>query len=86
MRELDLYTPDDISRALVEALREITPRHYNGPFPPERAYEEGCVGEELFPFAWYSRSRARRMYLKVAMQGDALIVVSFHPERKKRKQ
>jgi hypothetical protein len=76
---LDWYTPDAISAGLEHVFAELSPEHYAGRTPPERAIEKECAGAELFPFDWYSSFLGERMYLKLATNDRGTVwIVSLH--------
>lgn len=86
-RRLGLYGNTDRDTAIRIALLEIAPDHYAGRLPPEKCAEEGFRGCEMFAFAWESRSRACRMYVKFVLKPaptrdlpETLAIVSFHEE------
>ena len=75
-------TTAELRNAVLEALKEITPRDYRGDYPPERAYEPAVKDAELFPFCWQSTSRKTLMYIKFCFHEDQTCLVSFHRSRK----
>jgi hypothetical protein len=85
LRELGVFGDPDTRRALLDALEEIAPGDYRGAFPPDLSYEDGCKDAILCPFAWQSKSRACRMYLKFCFFEDRLKIVTFHRQREKTK-
>jgi hypothetical protein len=81
---LDLdYLVGDLVKDLATIFREIKPNHYEGRRPPQKSYERGILGSELFAFRWSSRIFARDMYLKFAVREGVLWLVSLHRDRSK---
>jgi hypothetical protein len=81
---LDLdYLVGDLVEDLPAIFREIKPTHYEGQRPPQKSYEQGILGSELFAFRWPSRLFGRNMYLKFAVREGVLWVVSLHRDRSK---
>jgi hypothetical protein len=73
---------------LLGVLGEVKPEHYAGKRPPERSYEGGTGGPELFAFRWNSIFFGhRKMYFKFSLietkQGSRAIVYSIHPNRER---
>jgi hypothetical protein len=76
---LDLgYDIAGISCVLRRLLNEISQKDYAGTKPPQRSYKAPILDSELYAFSWESRSLGCRVYLKFAMKGDALWIVSPH--------
>jgi hypothetical protein len=72
-------------KAQVAVLQEISARDYSGGTPPEKSYEVGVVGDDLFAFAWDSKYFRRRMYFKFCLHKEneedlSLYIASLHPE------
>ena len=72
----------NISYILIDLLEEITPYHYAGQYPPQRSYEDEIKGCELLAFRWLSKKLGCRVYLKFAIKGNRMWLVSFHEDRK----
>ncbi len=79
--DLDLITAEEQTRALMNALQEITPHDYKGSHPPQMSYEPLVRGAELFAFAWASSSFGCRMYLKFCVFREEVYFFSLHKER-----
>jgi hypothetical protein len=89
-QSLLLFSAEDQIEGLAAALREITARAYSGAYPPDKSYEAGVRGDDLFAFAWTSEFFRRRMYFKFCLHkedGDdsTLYVFSLHEEKRLRK-
>ena len=67
---------------LVDLLKEITPNHYAGQYPPQRSYEHDIEGYELLAFRWLSKTLGCRVYLKFTIKGKRMWLVSLHEDRK----
>ena len=79
---LDLdFLMEDLADRLPEILSEIYPRDYQGQRPPARSYERSILNFELFAFRWSSKVFGCMMYLKFAIKGDMLWIVSLHRHR-----
>ena len=79
---LDLdYLAEDLSKNLAAIFREIKPIHYEGRRPPQKSYEQGILGSELFAFRWVSRVFGCDMYFKFAVREGGLWIVSLHRDR-----
>ncbi|MEN3944222.1 hypothetical protein WJU23_23165 [Prosthecobacter sp. SYSU 5D2] len=57
---------------------------YAGGRPPQRSYERGFQGLELFAYAWDSPSAQRRMYLKFGIRNETYYHLDCHEDRPKR--
>lgn len=79
---LDLdFLMKNLVRELPGIIGEITPKHYKGERPPMRSYEKPILNLELFPFSWKSKIFGCSMYLKFALKGGYLWIVSLHMDR-----
>ena len=79
---LDLgYSIEEIKVILAGLLDEIKPGHYAGRFPPQRSYEDEIFQSELFAFQWRSKRLGCDAYLKFALKGKHLWLISLHQER-----
>ena len=72
----------NISYILIDLLEEMTPNHYAGRYPPQRSYEQDIEGYELLAFRWLSKKLGCRVYLKFAIKGSRMWLVSLHEDRK----
>jgi hypothetical protein len=77
------YLVVDLVKDLPAIFREIKASHYEGQRPPQKSYERGILGSELFAFKWPSRVFGRDMYLKFAVRERVLWLVSLHRNRSK---
>ncbi len=71
----------DLAKELPTVFLEIKPRDCRGQSPPKKSYEKAILGLELFAFSWVSRVFGCRMYLKFAVKGQDLWIVSLHRDR-----
>lgn len=78
---LGLYSVQERTEGIVAALEEIGPSDYVGSYPPERSYEAGVRGRELYPFRWSSGRFHRLMYMKFVHTQDRIYVISLHEAR-----
>ena len=91
--KLGLYSTAEHMEALCAALQEISPNHYSGRRPPDKSYEPGVKGDDLFAFSWASKHFGKSMYVKFCLhkfdeQKWALFVFSLHednPEKRTRR-
>jgi hypothetical protein len=79
--ELD-FLIDALADALPKILLEVSPKGYRGQRPPQRSYERPVLDSELYAFGWDSRVFGCPMYLKFAIKGGYLWIVSLHKDRK----
>lgn len=75
------YSFEEINALLINLLDEIKPGHYAGQFPPQRSYEDEIFQSELFAFQWRSKRLGCDAYLKFALKGKHLWLISLHQER-----
>lgn len=73
---------------LVAILKEAKPEYYAGKHPPERSYERGTGGSELFAFRWQSTFFGNRMmFFKFSLvgagRGAKAFIYSVHPNRER---
>jgi hypothetical protein len=81
---LDLdYLVEELVEVLPAIFQEIKPIHYQGQRPPQRSYEQGILGSELFAFRWESPNFGCEMYFKFAVKEGLLWIVSLHRDRSK---
>ena len=81
---LDLdYLIANPAKDLPAIFQEIGPVDYRGQSPPKKSYEKSILGSELFAFRWFSKVFGCRMYLKFAVKGLDLWIVSLHRDRSK---
>lgn len=75
----------DVETQLIEVLagllKETTPDHYAGVRPPQRSYQPAIEGLELFAFAVESSQFKCCVYVKFALLGEALWLVSLHQDK-----
>jgi hypothetical protein len=83
---LNCWTAEEQSLALEAAANEIAPEQYVGTHPPQKAYEEVCVGAELFAFLWKSKHFGGWMYFKFCFVKDTFFVVSIHEDKRRGKE
>lgn len=85
IQELGLADADAYGDAIFEFLHEIQEagpdRCYAGGRPPQRCYEPGHKGLELFAYAWNSPSAGKRLYLKFAMKDGHYYHLDCHEDR-----
>lgn len=79
--ELGYSIETELNAVLIELLEETTPANYTGTRPPQRSYEQDIQGLELFAFNVESKRFKCRVYLKFAMAGEVLWLVSLHQDR-----
>ncbi len=77
------YLVEDLANDLPAILQEVSPGDYRGQSPPKKSYEKAILGFELFAFRWDSKVFGCRMYLKFAVKGQDLWIVSLHRDRSK---
>lgn len=75
------YTLDELNDVLVTLLEEASPETYAGAHPPQKSYEVGIKGADLFAFRVDSTWFGRVIYLKFAIHNDTLWLVSLHKNR-----
>ncbi len=80
--ELGLYTDEEQTAALKHVMKEVRPEHYRGPQPPRKGSRGKVLDRELFEFVFTSKFLNKEIYLKFAVYGDQLFIVSFHKTRK----
>ena len=73
--------PEELAERLPEILSEIRPKAYQGHRPPAKSYERSILDAELFAFRWSSKVFGCQMYLKFAIEGGYLWIVSLHRHR-----
>jgi len=76
--ELEMGTPDQIWKLILELLSEISPKDYAGGRPPQKSYEKAIENQELFAFCWDSVRLNKRMYIKFALKENRYYYVSLH--------
>jgi len=80
---------EDQTKILVAIRDEVKPPHYVGKHSPERSYESGTGGCELFAFRWQSNFFGNRiMFFKFSLvgRGDGgtkAFIYSLHPNRER---
>lgn len=78
--------PANLRDALKAIFEEIRADHYCGGRPPQRSYEEGIRGLDLWAFSWTSTHFGLRVYFKFALASQVteyLWLVSLHEDRPK---
>lgn len=78
LESLDLWGEDEIRKAFLDSISEITPDDYEGRRPPETSIEREVFGEEMFAFCWESKRFSKRMYLKFCIKKGTFYYISFH--------
>jgi hypothetical protein len=78
LNELDIESPSQTWKLILELLDEISPKDYWGGRPPQKSYEKAIENQELFAFCWDSRKLGKRMYIKFALKGNKYYYVSLH--------
>lgn len=66
---------------LSELFEEISVDDYAGSRPPQKSYKDDIHGLDLFPFVLASRRLECRVYVKFALTGTGLWLVSLHKDR-----
>ena len=79
--ELEYSIGTELNAVLIELIEETTPSGYTGSRPPQRSYEQDIQGLELYAFSVESKRFKCRVYLKFAMAGETLWLVSLHQDR-----
>ena len=64
------YRISDLSDLLIDALSALLPKDYIGHQPPEKSYEVGIKGAELFVFKACSKILGCDVYLKFVLKGE----------------
>lgn len=77
------YEVNKIMTVLSELLKDVTPRHYVGTYPPQKSYEEDILNYELFAFKIESKRFGCDVYVKYVLKDDHVWLVSFHQDRDK---
>jgi hypothetical protein len=83
LNELEIESPNQIWKLILELLDEITPGDYSGGRPPQKAYEKAIEKSELFAFCWHSRKLGKKIYIKFAVKENRYYYVSLHESRSK---
>lgn len=79
--ELGYLIESELHNVLMTILDETSPAHYAGGRPPQRSYEQKIKDLELFAFEVESKRFQCRIYLKFALAGNVLWLVSLHQSR-----
>jgi hypothetical protein len=67
---------------LLEEILEIGPNSlYAGKRPPEKSYEVGLEGPELWAYVWDSKLMRSRMYLKFSMKKGYYFYMGCHKSK-----
>jgi hypothetical protein len=78
LNALDIESPSQIWKLILELLEEINPTDYVGGKPPQRSYERSIKNRELFAFCWESKKMGKKMYIKFALKENRYYYVSLH--------
>jgi hypothetical protein len=81
--ELEIESPTQVWKLILELLKEIGSKDYSGGRPPQKSYEKTIEGQELFAFCWDSRKLGKRMYIKFALKGNRYYYVSLHRSKER---
>ena len=79
--ELGYDIGDELLDVLADLLERTSLNHYAGSHPPQKSYKGEIEGLELFPFVVESPRFKCRVYLKFALSGGSLWLVSLHQDR-----
>lgn len=79
--ELGYDLGTELAILLEELLNNISHDHYTGSRPPQKSYEKVIQSLELFAFVAASDLLNEKVYLKFALAGGALWLVSLHKNR-----
>ncbi|MDA3894648.1 MAG: hypothetical protein PF482_00730 [Desulfobacteraceae bacterium] len=79
--ELGYDITTELQVILDKLLNDISADHYTGLRPPQKSYETAIQKLELFAFVVESEMLENNVYLKFALSGGALWLVSFHKDR-----
>jgi len=79
--DLGYLIESELRSVLIATLDEASPAHYVGGRPPQRSYEQKIKDLELFAFELESNRFQCRIYLKFALTGNVLWLVSLHQTR-----
>ena len=79
--DLGYSIEEELSEVLIELLKEAGVADYAGSRPPQRSYKDEIQNLELFPFSPHSTRFECRVYLKFAIHGGSLWLVSLHKDR-----
>jgi hypothetical protein len=82
-RQIGLFTYFDRIDVLNTVLNCVNYSHYVGKRPPQKSYIDTIKEMELFAFTTYIEQLNETVYLKFAVTGDHLYIVSFHRDRKR---
>ncbi len=78
LNALDVESPNQVWKLIVELLEELAPKDYAGTRPPQKSYEKTVEGKELFAFCWDSKKLGQKMYIKFALKDDKYYYLSLH--------
>jgi hypothetical protein len=81
--ELGYLIEEELISVLSGLLDEISPENYAGKRPPERSYEKEIKELDLFAFKVESSRFRCRVYLKFALTGGDVWLVSLHQDRER---
>jgi hypothetical protein len=81
--ELGYLIEQELAGVLSGLLDEISPENYAGKRPPERSYEKEIEDLDLFAFKVESSRFRCIVYVKFALAGGDIWLVSLHQDRRK---
>ena len=79
--ELGYDITTELQVILEKLLNDISSDHYTGSRPPQKSYEAAIQNIELFAFVVDFAMLENKVYLKFALSGGALWLVSLHKDR-----
>jgi hypothetical protein len=84
--ELGYDITTELQVILDKLLNDISSDHYTGSRPPQKSYEAVIQNLELFAFVVESVMLENKVYLKFALSGGAVWLVSLHKNRPFKKE
>lgn len=86
--ELEVENEAEYWELIEKALEEISNAGpetiYAGGHPPQKSYEDGLRGEELWAYCWESKTCGKKMYLKFVIKDKRYIHLDCHADKTKR--
>jgi hypothetical protein len=79
--ELGVSEGSELWDLIMELLKEIKSKDYDGGHPPQASNEKAIRGKDLWAFAWDSIILTKRMYLKFALKDNIFYYVSLHESK-----
>jgi len=79
--ELGYLIEQELAEVLFGLLDEISPENYAGKRPPQRSYKKEIEDLDLFAFKVESSRFRCRVYVKFALAGGDIWLVSLHQDR-----